>query len=54
LEEVAFFAQDRAHAELFRKNADGRWEIIDLENGIVEFASIQARISLAEIYPPNH
>nr|MCU0427334.1 Uma2 family endonuclease [Candidatus Kapabacteria bacterium] len=29
LQEVAFFAQDRAHAELFRKNANGRWEIIE-------------------------
>ncbi|MCU0427333.1 MAG: Uma2 family endonuclease [Candidatus Kapabacteria bacterium] len=31
LQEVAFFAQDRAHAELFRKNANGRWEIIEAE-----------------------
>ena len=53
LEEVAFFAQDRTHAELFRKNADGRWEIIEIKNGIVELASVQANISLAEIYPPN-
>ncbi len=53
LEEVAFFAQDRAHAELFRKNADGRWEMVESKNGMVEFASVQANISLAEIYPPN-
>ncbi|TAE29276.1 MAG: Uma2 family endonuclease [Candidatus Kapaibacterium sp.] len=53
LEEVAFFAQDRAHAELFRKNAHGRWEIVEIENSIVEFASVQAHISLAEIYPQN-
>ncbi len=51
LEEVAFFAQDRAHAELFRKNAHGRWEIVEIENGVVEFASVQATISLAETYP---
>jgi Uma2 family endonuclease len=53
LEEVAFFAQDRINAELFRKNAQGRWEIVEIENGIVEFASMQATVSLAEIYPPN-
>jgi Uma2 family endonuclease len=53
LEEVAFFAQDRINAELFRKNAQGRWEIVEIENGIVEFASVQASISLAEIYPLN-
>jgi Uma2 family endonuclease len=53
LEEVALFAQDRAHAELFRKNTHGRWEIIEIENGVVEFASVQANISLTEIYPPN-
>ena len=50
LEEVAFFAQDRAYAELFRKNTSGRWEIIEIENGVVEFASVQASISLAELY----
>lgn len=53
LEEIAFFAQDRSHAELFRKNTNGRWELIEIENGVVEFASVQANISLAEIYPPN-
>jgi Uma2 family endonuclease len=53
LEEVAFFAQDRINAEVFRKNAQGRWEIVEIENGIVEFASVQAKVSLAEIYPPN-
>jgi Uma2 family endonuclease len=51
LEEVVFFAQDRAHAELFRKNVHGRWEIVEIEHGIVELASVQANISLAEIYP---
>ena len=51
LEEVAFFAQDRIHAELFRKNAQGRWELVEIENGIVEFASVQAAVSLTEIYP---
>jgi Uma2 family endonuclease len=53
LEEVAFFAQDRINAELFRKNAQGRWEIVEIEHSIVELASVQANISLAEIYPPN-
>ena len=53
LEEVAFFAQDRINAELFRKNAQGRWEIVEIENGIVEFASVQATVSLTEIYPPS-
>ena len=53
LEEIAFFAQDRPHAELFRKNTNGRWELIEIENGVVEFASVQATVSLAEIYPPN-
>lgn len=50
LEEIAFFAQDRPHAELFRKNANGRWELIEVENGTVEFASVQASINLADIY----
>lgn len=53
LEEIAFFAQDRPHAELFRKNTNGRWELIEIENGVVEFASVQATVSLAEIYPSN-
>lgn len=53
LEEIAFFAQDRPHAELFRKNTNGRWELIEIENGIVEFASVQATVSLTEIYPPS-
>jgi Uma2 family endonuclease len=51
LEEIAFFAQDRIHAELFRKNAQGRWELIEIENSTVKFASVQATVSLAEIYP---
>jgi Uma2 family endonuclease len=53
LEEIAYFEPERAFAQLFRKNAQGRWEIVEIENGIVEFASVQARISLTEIYPPN-
>ena len=53
LQEVAFFTQDRINAELFRKNAQGRWEIVEIENGIVKFASVQATVSLAEIYPSN-
>jgi len=53
LEEIAFFAQDRPHAELFRKNTNGRWELIEIENGVVKFASVQATVSLAEIYPSN-
>ncbi|TAE29275.1 MAG: Uma2 family endonuclease [Candidatus Kapaibacterium sp.] len=51
LEEVAYFEPEQAFVQLFRKNAHGRWEIIELENGVVEFASVQAHISLAEIYP---
>ncbi len=53
LEEVAFFDQQRPSVRLFRRNAHGRWEIIEIENGVIEFASVQANISLAEIYPPN-
>lgn len=51
LEEIAFFAQDNPKAELFRKNAAGRWEVVEIENGVVYFDSAQASISLAEIYP---
>jgi Uma2 family endonuclease len=53
LEEVAFFDQQSPSVRLFRLNAQARWEIVEIENGIVEFASVQATISLAEIYPPN-
>ncbi len=51
LEEIAFFAQDNPKAELFRKNAAGRWEVVEIENGVVYFTSLQASISLADIYP---
>lgn len=50
LEEIAYFEPERPFAQLFRKNAHGRWEIIEHENGIVKFASVQATVSLAEIY----
>ncbi len=53
LEEVAFFAQDRAYVEIFRKNTDGRWEMVEIKNGIVEFASVQANINLVEVYPQS-
>ncbi|MFY7999771.1 MAG: Uma2 family endonuclease [Candidatus Kapaibacteriota bacterium] len=53
LEEIVFFEQKSPSVRLFRLNAQGRWEIVDIENGIVEFASVQAKISLTEIYPPN-
>ncbi len=51
LEEVAFFAQDRIDAILYRKTSQGQWELVEIENGRVELASVQAHISLAEIYP---
>ncbi|TAE29277.1 MAG: Uma2 family endonuclease [Candidatus Kapaibacterium sp.] len=50
LEEIAFFEQQSPSVRLFRLNAHGRWEIIEIENGVVEFTSVQATISLAEIY----
>jgi Uma2 family endonuclease len=53
LEEIVFFEQRSPSVRLFRLNAQARWEIVDIENGIVEFASVQAKISLTEIYPPN-
>jgi Uma2 family endonuclease len=53
LEEIVFFEQKSPSVRLFRLNAQARWEIVDIENGIVEFASVQAKISLTEIYPPN-
>ncbi len=53
LKEIAFFEQKSPSVRLFRLNAHGRWEIIEIENGIVEFASVQVTISLAEIYPQN-
>ncbi len=51
LEEVTFFAQDRIDAILHRKTNQGQWELVEIENGRVELASVQAHISLAEIYP---
>ena len=51
LEEIAFFAQDRPAAQLFRKNTRGRWELIEVENGALEFASVQANVRLSDVYP---
>jgi len=51
LEEIAFFEQQTPSARLFRLNAQGRWELVEPENGLIEFASVQATVSLAEIYP---
>lgn len=51
LEEIAFFEQQTPSVRLFRLNAQGRWELVEPENGLIEFASVQATVSLAEIYP---
>jgi Uma2 family endonuclease len=53
LEEIVFFEQKTPSARLFRLNAQGRWEIVEIENGIIELASVQAKIGLVEIYPPT-
>jgi Uma2 family endonuclease len=51
LQEIVYFEAERPFAQLFRKNAAGRWEVIDIEGGVVELASVQASISLADLYP---
>jgi Uma2 family endonuclease len=55
LQEIVYFEAERPsqlfRAQLFRKNAAGRWEVIDIEGGVVELASVQASISLADLYP---
>ena len=53
LEEIVFFEQKTPSVRLFRLNAQARWELVEPENGIIKLASVQADISLAEIYPPN-
>ncbi len=53
LEEIAFFEQQTPSARLFRLNTQGRWELVEPENGLIEFASVQAVVSLAEIYSPS-
>lgn len=51
LEEIAFFEAERPFGQLFRKNIEGRWNEIISEDGVFTFTSLQASISLAEIYP---
>lgn len=51
LEEIAFFEQQTPSVRLFHLNTQGRWELVEPENGLIEFASVQATVSLAEIYP---
>lgn len=53
LEEIVYFESEQAFAQLFRKNTSGRWEIIEIENGVVELASVQAGISLTDVYPQS-
>ncbi len=50
LEEIAYFEPEQPFVQLFRKNAHGRWELIESENGVVEFASVQATVRLTEMY----
>jgi Uma2 family endonuclease len=54
LEEIVFFEQKSPSVRLFRLNAQTRWELVEPENGVIELASVQANVSLAEIYPLNY
>jgi len=51
LQEVLFVEQDRMQADLFRRNADGRWELYPAAAGeAVVLSSLQLTLPLASIY----
>ena len=52
LEEYILVSQEKKKIEIFRKNLQNRWEIIDLEdnNNIVKFESIDCELDINDIY----
>lgn len=51
LQEYLILEQDRIHADLFRKNAEGFWVLHPAgENDALEFTSISVKLPLAQLY----
>lgn len=51
LQEVLFLEQDRMHADLFRRNEEGRWELFPATaEGTLTLTSVPVTLSLTEIY----
>jgi len=51
LQEVLFVEQDRMQADLFRRNADGRWELYPAAAGeAVVLSGLQLTLPVASIY----
>jgi Uma2 family endonuclease len=51
LQEVMFVATDRMQVDLFRRNAQGRWELYPAgEDGTLELANSAIKLPIAEVY----
>lgn len=51
LQEVLFLEQDRMHADLFRRNEEGRWELFPATaEGELALTSVPVTLRLAELY----
>ena len=51
LQEVMFVATDRMQVDLFRRNAQGRWELYPAGDGdTLELASLALELPVAEVY----
>lgn len=48
--EVVLIEQNERRAEIYRRLEDGRWLIIDVLDGELELASVEARLTLDQIY----
>jgi Uma2 family endonuclease len=51
LQEYLLIEQDRQHADLFRKNAEGFWVLHPIgASDIIELTSLDIRLQLADLY----
>ena len=51
LQEYLLIEQDRQHADLFRKNAEGLWVLYPLgPNDLIQLASLDLTLALADLY----
>ena len=48
--EIVLVSQSERHVEVFRRNADGRFELFEWSEGEVELRSVSATISIASLY----